>query len=215
MKALYFIPAFFLLFLTGCIKEALSGWGNTASENRTVVGSFNEIEVRGSFNVFVKQGDSLKIVAKDYENLLPHISTRVLGNRLIIDYDDSWIIHSAGEVTVTMPRLTGIDISGSSEVGTIGTFKFNDLGINVSGSGNLILAGSAKNLNLKISGSGNLRAYDMPCDTARITVSGSGNGQLFVNKLLDVTISGSGDLTYKGNPTVTSRISGSGRIRRF
>ena len=177
MKALYFIPALFLIFLTGCIKEALSGWGNIASENRTVIGSFNEIEVKGSFNVFVKQGDSLKVVAKDYENLLPHLSTRILGNRLIIDYDDTWIIHSAAEVTVTMPRLTGIDIRGSSDLGTIGTFKFDDLGITVSGSGDLILAGSAKNLNLKVSGSSNLRAFDMPCDTARITISGSGDVQ--------------------------------------
>ena len=155
------------------------------------------------------------MVAKDYENLLPHLSTRILGNRLIIDYDDTWIIHSAAEVTVTMPRLTGIDISGSSNLGTIGTFKFDDLGITVSGSGDLILAGSAKNLNLKVSGSSNLRAFDMPCDTARIMISGSGDVQMSVNKLLDVNISGSGDLIYKGNPSIISRISGSGRIRKF
>ena len=215
MKALHFIPALFLVFLTGCFKEPITGWGTIASENRIVSSPFNEIEVKGSFNVFVKQGDSLKIVVKDYQNLLPYLTTRVLGNRLIIDYTDAWVLHSEGEVTVTMPRLSNIDITGSSEVGTIGTFKFDDLGINVSGSGNLILAGSVKNMNMKISGSGNLRAYDLPCDEAKIIISGSGNGQMNVNKLLDVTISGSGDLVYKGNPTVTSRISGSGRIRRF
>ena len=215
MRILYSLPALFLVFLTGCFKERITGWGNIISENRTIVGSFNEIEVKDAINVFIKQGDTFKIVVKDYENILPNLSTRVLGNRLIIDYEDVWINRSEGEVTVTLPRLTNIDVSGSSEIGTIGNFKFDDLGINISGSANMIMVGSAKNLNLKISGSGNLRAYNMPCDSARITISGSGTGQINVMKLLDVTISGSGDLVYKGNPSVTSHITGSGRIRKF
>jgi Putative auto-transporter adhesin, head GIN domain len=215
MRILYSLPALFLVFLTGCFRERITGWGNISSETRTVVSTFNEIEVKDAINVFIKQGDSFKIVVKDYDNILPNLSTRVLGNRLIIDYQDVWINRSEGEVTVTMPRLTDIDVKGSSEIGTIGSFKFDDLGINISGSANMIMAGSAKNLNLKISGSGNLRAYEMPCDSARITISGSGMGQVNVLKLLDVTISGSGDLIYKGNPSITTRISGSGRIRKF
>lgn len=215
MRILYSLPALFLVFLTGCFKERITGWGNIGSETRTVRGSFNEIEVKDAINILIKQGDSLKIVVKDFENILPNLSTRVLGNRLIIDYDDVWINRSEGEVTVTLPRLTSLDVSGSSDIGTIGNFKFDDLGINISGSANLTMAGSVKNMNLKITGSGDLRAYDMPCDTARITISGSGTGQINVLKLLDVTISGSGDLVYKGNPSVTSHISGSGRIRKF
>ena len=215
MRIWYSIPALFLVILTGCFKERITGWGNIVSENRTIQGNFNEIEVKDAINVFVKQGDSFRIVVKDYENILPNLTTRVLGNRLVIDYDDVLINRSEGEVTVTLPRLSSLEVSGSSDVGTIGNFKFDDLGITVSGSADIFLAGSAKNMNLKITGSGELKSYDMPCDTARISISGSGTGKVNVAKLLDVTISGSGDLIYKGNPTVTSRVSGSGRIQRF
>jgi hypothetical protein len=215
MRILYSLPALFLVFLTGCFQERITGWGNIVSENRTVRSSFNEIEVKAGINVLIKQGDSLKIVVKDFENILPNLTTRVLGNRLILDYDNVWINRSEGEVTVTLPRLTSIDVSGSSDIGTIGNFKFDDLGITISGSADMVLAGSAKNMNMKITGSGDLRAYDMPCDTARITISGSGTGKINVLKLLDVNISGSGDLIYKGSPSVTTRISGSGRIQRF
>jgi hypothetical protein len=215
MRILHSLPALFLVFLTGCFQERITGWGNINSENRTVRGPFNEIEVKDAINVLIKQGDSLKIVVKDYENILSNLSTRVLGNRLIIDYNDVWINRSEGEVTITLPRLTSIEVSGSSDVGTIGNFKFDDLGITISGSADMVLAGSAKNMNMKITGSGDLRGYDLPCDSARITISGSGTGKVNVQKLLDVNISGSGDLIYKGNPSVTTRISGSGRVQRF
>ena len=125
MRIWYSLPALLLVFLTGCFKERITGWGNIVSENRTVRGDFNEIEVKDAINVFVKQGDSFRIVVKDYENILPNLSTRVLGNRLVIDYDDVWINRSEGEVTVTLPRLTSIEVSGSSDIGTIGNFKFS------------------------------------------------------------------------------------------
>jgi Putative auto-transporter adhesin, head GIN domain len=215
MRILYSLPALFLVFLTGCFKERITGWGNIGSENRTVRASFNEIEVKSAINLLIKQGDSLQIVVKDYENILPNLTTRVLGNRLIIDYNDVLINRSEGEVTVTLPRLTSLEVSGSSDIGTIGNFKFDNLGITISGSTDMVLAGSAKNVNMKITGSGDLKAYDLPCDTARSTISGSGTGKVNVQKLLDVNISGSGDLIYKGNPSVSTHISGSGRVQRF
>ena len=215
MKRNYVFPALFLLLLSGCIKEYVSGSGQILSENRTFVGNFSEIEVKGSVDVQIKQGDSLKIVAKDYENLLPYLSTRVVGNTLIIDYTEAWVHHSKGEVTVTMPRLTSLDVSGSSHIGTIGNFNFNDLSIKVSGSGDLFLAGSAKKKNIKVSGSGDIRAFELPTDTVNMVISGSGTAQLNVKKILDVTISGSGDLVYKGDPSVSSRVTGSGKVRKF
>lgn len=215
MRRIYLLPVLFLLILSGCIKEYVSGSGAITSENRNLGGTFTSIQVKGSINVQLKQGDTTKVVVKDYENLLLYLETRLVGNTLIIEYNDAWINRSAGEVTLTVPRIADIDVSGSSDIGTIGNFNFTDLSINVSGSSGLFLAGTAKNLNVKISGSGDIRAFEMPSDSARITISGSGSGQLNVKKLLDVNISGSGDLIYKGDPSVSSRVTGSGRVRRF
>jgi hypothetical protein len=215
MKKLSFAFILISITLTSCFKDVIVGSGSKVSEERRVAGTFTEVLVKGSIDVQVKQGDSLKIVATDFGNVLPFLTTRLSGNRLIIDYDDAWVTNSSGEVTLTMPRLTGVEISGSSDVGTIGNYRFDDLSLDVSGSGNINLAGSAKNVNLRVSGSGDYRAFDMPTDTLRLKISGSGAAQVSVNKLLDAQITGSGDVVFKGNPTVTSQVTGSGRVRKF
>ena len=207
----------FLLSMSSCIPDRITGSGSITSENRTVSSTnFTEIRIEGSMNVNVKQGDSVKIVARDYANLLPYLETRVSGNTLVITYrDNTWLNNTQGEVMVTMPKLTNVELSGSGDVGTIGAFSFTDLGMLLSGSGNFSFSGSAKNLNAKISGSGNIRAFDMPTENATVKISGSGNIQVNVTRLLDATISGSGDIVYKGTPSVNSSVTGSGRVKKF
>ena len=220
MKKLFALPILIVLFavsLTGCFKENIIGNGSIVSENRTISGNFKEIRVEGSMNVLVKQGDSVKVTAKDYANILPYLDIRVVGNALVISYENNaWISNSAGEVTVTLPTLTGVEVIGSGDVGTISDFKFTDLSLIISGSGDFSFAGTCKTLNAKISGSGDIRAYDLPTEIVTARISGSGNMQLNVSKSLDATISGSGDIIYKGSPpTVTKSISGSGSVRKF
>ena len=207
----------FLLSMSSCIPDKITGSGSITSENRTVSStSFTEIRIEGSMNVNVKQGDSVKIVARDYANLLPYLETRVSGNTLVIAYrDNAWLNNTQGEVTVTMPKLANVELSGSGDVGTIGAFNFTDLGLSISGSGNFSFSGSAKNLNAKISGSGDIRAFDMPTENATVKISGSGNIQVNVTRLLDATISGSGDIVYKGAPSVNTSVTGSGRVKKF
>lgn len=215
MKKIFLLPLALSLLLTGCIKEFVTGSGTILTENRAISGTIKSIQVKGSIDVQLKQGDSTQVKVKDYENLLLYLDTRLVGTTLIIDYNDAWVTHSAGEVTVTVPQISDVEVSGSSDISTVGNFNFDDLRIDISGSSDLFLAGSAKNMNIKISGSGDIRAFEMPADTAKISISGSGSGQLNVKKLLDVNISGSGDLIYKGDPSVSSRVTGSGKVRKF
>lgn len=219
MKKLFALPilvAVFALGLTGCFKDRVVGSGSIVTENRTMNGDFKEIRIECSANVLVKQGDSIRVSVKDYANIIPYLETKIVGNALVIDYDkNAWISNSAGEVTVTLPKLTNVELTGSGDVGTIGNFRFDDLSLIISGSGDFSFAGSCKNLNAKVSGSGDIRAFDLPTEVANVRISGSGNMQLNVSRTLDATISGSGDIIYKGNPSVTTSISGSGRVRKF
>jgi Putative auto-transporter adhesin, head GIN domain len=219
MKILKFCIALLTLSVvtfTSCVPDITTGSGSIVTETRSVNTSFKEIRVEGPMNCFVKQGDSVKIVAKDFANLLPMLETKVIGSTLVIKYtDNTWVKNSAGEVTVTLPQVTLLEMTGSGDMGTIGSFRFNDLSLLISGSGDFSLAGSAKKVNAKISGSGDIRAFDMPCDTATIRITGSGNVETAVNKNLDATITGSGNITYKGSPAVSTSVTGSGRIRKF
>jgi Putative auto-transporter adhesin, head GIN domain len=216
MKKICILPVLFLIALTGCFKERIVGGGTTTSEKRTINGTFTEIRLEGSANVRVKQGDTIEVVAKDFPNILPFLRTTVLGNALVIDFQpDTWISNSVAEVTVTLPKLTGLEISGSGDIGSINNLTCDDLGILISGSGDISLVGKAKKMNAKISGSGDVRTFDLICDDVKASLTGSGNMEIQALKTLDATISGSGDITYKGNPSVNSQVTGSGRVRKF
>ena len=206
-----------ILFLNSCFADRISGSGRIISETRVLSNTnFTEIRMDGSMDVLIKQGDSVKIVAKDYENTLPYLETRVVGNTLVVSYrDHTWLNNTTGEVTMTLPKLTNVELTGSGNIGTIGTYRFNDIGMLISGSGNFSFAGTAKNMNAKISGSGNIRAYELLCEAANVKISGSGNMQLNVSRQLDATITGSGDIVYKGTPSVNASVTGSGRVVKF
>ena len=163
-------------------------------------------------NVLLKQGDSIRVSAKDYSNIIPYLETKIASNALVIKHEDrAWISNSAGEVTVTLPTLTNVELTGSGDFGTIGNFNFTDLSLLISGSGNFSFVGVCKNLNAKISGSSDIRAFDLPTEAINARISSSGDMQFNVSRTLDATISGSGDIIHKGAPTtVTKSISGSG-----
>jgi hypothetical protein len=216
MKKISIVPLLFLIILTGCFKERIIGSGTTISEKRTINDPFTEIRLEGSANVKIKQGDSIQVIAKDFPNILPYLRTTVLGNALVIDFQpDAWIVSSEAEVTVTLPKLKGLEITGSGDIGSISNFTCEDLAMTISGSGDISMVGKAKNLNAKVSGSGEIRTFDFICEDIIARISGSGNMNLNATKTLDAVISGSGDITYKGSPTVTSQITGSGRVRKF
>ena len=172
MKRNYVFPALFLLLLSACHEDDIVGSGLILTENRTFVGNFNKIEVKGAIDVKIKQGDLLKIVVKDYENLLPQLETQVINNTLIIKYSDAvfnytntWVNHSNSEVTLIVPRLNNLKASGSSHISTIGNYNFEELGININDAGDVFLEGSAKKMYIKVSDLGDIRAFGLPTDT--------------------------------------------------
>jgi hypothetical protein len=89
-----------------------------------------------------------------------------------------------------------------------------DIETSISGSGDIRLAGEATNHTLKVSGSGNLSGYELKSINQMITISGTGNAEVFVDGgILDAKISGSGKVYYKGNSSSFSAdITGSGSV---
>jgi Putative auto-transporter adhesin, head GIN domain len=216
MKKICILSFLFLIASTGCFKDRLIGDGTTTSEKRSIVGTFTEIRLEGSADVKVRQGDSIEVMVKDYPNLLQYIRTTVSGNTLIIDIQsDTWISNSVAEVTVTLPKLTGLEISGSGDIASLNNLTCEDLNILIGGSGDISLVGKAKKMNVKVSGSGDVATFNFICDDITANLTGSGDIDLNVMKTLAAILSGSGDITYKGSPTVNSQVTGSGRVKKY
>ncbi len=105
----------------------------------------------------------------------------------------------------------GVSGSGSMDV----DIKGNVVNADISGSGSLTLRGYASSLTAVVSGSGNIKGFDCPLESAKITLSGSGNADLNVMTTADAFIHGTGSIKLKGNTkTLTKKIYGAGTIER-
>lgn len=236
MKKPILLLALFTLISTSTFAQS---WYNKGVEgkgpivNKTLsINDFNSFSLTISGNVYFRQGSRQRVKVEGQQNIIDLISTEVSKDHWKIKFDENVSNIKDLKIYITIPDLTYVGLSGSGDV--IGEGKFTnlgDVGLAVSGSGNLKVALAAKDVNSKISGSGNIKvegsavahtiqisgsgnvkASDLTSETCEVRISGSGDVQVDVRNELDVRISGSGDVRYKGNPSVRSKISGSGEV---
>ena len=214
MKQVYLFAIASVVFLASCTKEWITGSGSSSSEHRSLSG-FTSVHMSGSTNVIVKHGDKFDVLVHGYNNLLPYFETRVSNGTLQLGYKNNVRVNNDNiEVTVTLPVLAGLSISGSGDMQALGDFTgSNTMDARISGSGNIFIEqGVTDYFYCNISGSGDIQAFGLQSRKAETNTSGSGSIQLSTSDELKVKISGSGDVYYKGSPTVSVQISGSGRV---
>lgn len=205
------------------------------SEQRNV-GMFSYVDLRVSGNLYITQGENLVLELEGDRDLLEKCKTYVRNHQLIIE-NDSWRnlwSKKSIYVYVTIPEITGLELSGSGRIigkSEIVSEKLGlkisgsgdvDLDVNVhallteiSGSGDIQIRGKAKKHNCKISGSGDLKGYELSTDSSNIKISGSAKCEILVSHSLDAKISGSGKVYYRGNPSIVNlKTSGSGSIHK-
>jgi hypothetical protein len=159
------------------------------------------------------------------------LKNEVKNGTLVVYLDECVTGRRTLEIEVFMDRIKELSISGSGEIVGLDEFKGDDVELNVSGSGDILVSLDADNLEssvsgsgtitvtgkvdehkLHISGSGDIYARDLSSETASAFISGSGSCQIHVRDELDAHISGSGTVEYSGSPKVKSSISGSGKV---
>jgi hypothetical protein len=230
--ALLFLPAF--LLFTACDPDAIRGNGDLVTETRDEK-DFVGLDISVPGKVVVQQGAAFEVEVQVEENLLPYLKTEVKSGDLHVyfsrdvrDVDDLL-------VTVTMPELSSVRLSGSvifessgsfagdvldlnlsgSCIAEMGNASYSKISLELSGSGHIELRGEATVLDASLSGSGHLDALSCPVETADIRLSGSGSAKVDVSDTLFAKISGSGEILYAGDPVVDTEISGSGRVKKI
>lgn len=228
---LFAIPA--ALLVTSC-DPALIGSGAILSETRDVK-DFTGLHISVPGDVSVTQSDTFSVQIQAEENLLPYLETERKGNELHIYFSRNVRDVDGLRITITMPNLKNVQLSGSAEMLTHGTFEGATLNLGVSGSGSLMLddmqfpyiaanvsgsgeiglRGQTEELDIQVSGSGEVDALHCAGKVGDVHVSGSGSVWLTVSDLLKAHISGSGNVWYEGNPALDTHISGSGKVRKL
>lgn len=214
-------------------KDCIDGNGDITSESRDVNG-FSRLEVDGSFDVFITQGNNTSVMIEADENLMDYILTKTNDGKLEISTRRDRCFNTSHQVSVyvTTPDLTDIRLFGSGnvecehlatsdiylEVGGSGSIYLDYVtadhaDANVEGSGYIECFADAATADLKVEGSGEIRMSGI-ADEADMLITGSG---LIRANEFDVddcfaTITGSGDIYTLVSSFLDAKITGSGTI---
>ncbi len=227
-----FIFCLVLNFYT-CAQKGIQGEGPVV-EKSVSVSPFSGIRNSLSASVHLSRGAQKDILMKGQANILDNIELSVKNGHLHIKNKKNVRRSGKVEIYITMPSIDNLSVSGSGHIRSQDHFAdLKDLTLAISGSGDILVAvnarkvdaqisgsgnvsvsGRSQDLEVRVSGSGNVRADDLQVTHCNVSISGSGDVNVHVDKSLDVQIAGSGDVRYQGSvDKISSKIVGSGDVR--
>jgi hypothetical protein len=212
-----------LLCLAGCVMSMLFGGAGCGADIATLMGSgtrasemrqldpFTRIEIRGAADTDVSVGQPQSVQIEADDNILPIIESYVSNGTLVITSKGRYRPRTPVLVHIIVPELNGVSVPGSGTVAAKG-IKSSDFSIDISGSGNVMVVGSASSVSVGLSGSGNVDARRLTTARGEVRLSGSGNVQVNSTESLKVHLSGSGNVSYEGKPRTEAHVTGSGSV---
>lgn len=223
-----------IALLTSCGHLRFKTGNGDIIMERFDVSDFDEIDVRGYYEVTLQPGAQEGVTIETDENLFDFIEVYVRRGRLIISSEESLKSDFGIKINVTYEQLETISSSGASVIKTDGTLTAQELKVDMSGAGmiemdiesqvlDLVLSGAGmvklsgvtdRQL-LELSGAGSLDAYGLKSNECSVNLSGVGAAKVHVKDRLDATVSGIGGIKYRGNPkSVNKNVSGLGKVKR-
>lgn len=184
------------------------------------VGSFEQVRASGAINVVLRQGPA-EVRVEATPEVLAKVRTEVEGTTLKI-YREKSGTFSFGKtekvtVYVTSPRLSGVEVSGASDVkgaSPIAAEQFSikasgasdvtlqltaqQLSAHASGASDIRLTGRVERQQVHVSGASDYRAYELKSQTAQVEASGASDAFVYVDGELNAHTSGASDVHYKG-----------------
>lgn len=211
---------------------------DTASDIRDLTG-FDSIEVGGSLDVHLLQGEQFLVEVFASDNDLENIVTEVDGSTLRLRRSRGsgrffGVFPAGGEIDVTLPELAAVSVSGGADVIGLGKIAGERLRISASGGADVTLeidvtslevtstggsdinlTGSADFAAIRTSGGSDFNARSLTARDVEVQTSGGSDARIAVSGRLSGNVSGGGDVSYFGEPeSIDVNVSGGGDLSR-
>ena len=188
--------------LTGC---ATFGLGKVVTREEAFTG-FDRVEVDNAFKVDITQSGTYSVVVRVDSSLEQRLEVVKEGNTLKIGLMDEGggvkIQAGTKEVEITMPELTGLDLSGASQ-GTITGFKSTKtLDVGLQGASEVTMSGSGQNVMVVAEGASTVDLTNFSVVDANVEARGKSQVTVNVSGRLDADASGDSNVYYLGDPTM-------------
>jgi hypothetical protein len=210
--------------------------GNRIKGSRKVItqdrpaSTFERIDVSSGLELYISPGDvhTIKVVADD--NLVPYIKTAVHGNTLKISKQNAtFTAFESMKVYVTLPKLTGLEVSSGASAKSVKTLLTADLSITSSSGSSVTLdveadqlqcatsSGSnatltGKSLSAKFSGSSGstIQALNLMSNRVQAKASSGSTVKVYALSELYAEASSGASIRYRGAPRTIKGDKGSG-----
>jgi len=195
----------------GSSGATVVGSGVTATEERAL-DSFSAIDLSGESALAVRVGGPQSVVVSADDNLVDRVTTTVGGEKLVVSTEGSFRTTSPMTVTVTVPTLDELELSGTGSVDAA-RVRGEQLVVILSGDGLVRVTGRVGTLDLTLAGTGNAELSELEAADVRAELGGTGRISVHAGETLDASIPGTGTITYLGSPhDVTQRVTGTGAV---
>ena len=202
---------------------SVQGTGEVVTIDAPVNG-FDRVRVSHAFSVDIRQGEGHSVSVRVDEALAPYVEVVVEGDTLAIGLKpDRYQMDNVQtmEADVTLPALSGLELSGASRATMMGfdtagplslrlsgastlqgQLMTGDLELRASGSSRVTLTGSARDLTIGASGASQIDLAGLAARDADLSLSGSSVATVDAAGKLSANASGASRVHYLGDPTV-------------
>jgi hypothetical protein len=196
----------FLLVLVGALAGCVQGQGPVTSETRDV-GAFSRIEASAGIRVVVRIGPSEAVEVTAQENLLPVIATDLRGETLSIQASEDFTTLEPVTVTIVVPALDGITLSGGSQA-VIDGLDAESLELRIRGGAQVTAAGSVGSVALHADGGATASLEALSVRVATVSMDGGATATLTASVYVTGTAAGGSRLTVLGDAVLSVEESG-------
>lgn len=120
------------------------------------VSSFKGVDASGAFSIRIQKGDSFKVVADGRERDIEDLKVKVDGDDLEVSLDRpglfNWKNTRRIGLTITMPVIDELKLTGASRSMLSGFDRINNLEVGLSGACRSVIDGDVQKLSLDLSG---------------------------------------------------------------
>lgn len=193
---------------------------------------FSSVDISGILDVTIEQGDTYAVDLGKNKTLREDYEVYMDGETLVISYEDKrtffwnnkfWNDHDEIKITITMPHLEDLSMSGAGKVslrgfdeqemnidltGAIsgnGDIRAGSLSVGLTGASHLDIAGGGSFLDANITGASGLKAYGYEVERAVIEAHGASTARVNVTQTLEMRRGYASSISFRGNPNVVKR----------
>ncbi len=195
-----------IVLLAACVDT-----GPKTTEARSI-GAFSAVSASEAIEVRITVGGPTSLSVTAGEKVLPHVVTKVDGDRLTIE--TSGTTHGKVTVEVVTPALTSVDASSSASVTAVG-IDAPSVEVNASSQASVKLAGSAGAVTLNGSSQSSADLGELSVKTADVRLSSQSKGEVRASDTVSGDVSSQATLTILGSPArVDVSTSSEGTVER-